>query len=320
MKIGFDRRDALVGEGYAVSAHLAEGWAGELIKKSFPTVKNILIKESILKEEPQISGIASMLRSHGYTLVAWNGSREELISRATDDDLLITFGNAHALTVDADILSSTELAIPHFWWLTKPCEAFRLLPEGLRAPTAVFADPTLYDEAAWYDALPYAVRLGVLFDRDLFSLVYSSYDPVTLLARGCRLTGDLAREDAGNVRSRLAFGAMMSQVLDRLTDHEMTEAEVLALGMLYEVRLGASLGVSNPRKLGDVEGVLSYHGYPRALDVGGEELRDAFLALYGDRETLTLTLPTAIGKCRTAAYDVPALARLLTSLGTTEPR
>ncbi len=319
MKIGYDRQDALVGAGYAVSAHLAEGKVCELMRDPFFSGRTrVLICRAISDAEPHLQGIASVLRAGGYTVSAGDGTPENLRARLAetgDDSILLTYGDLHAMATDADVPVEFDSPIPHLWWVSRPCDAFCLPPEGLPAPLLTLVDPTLYAPEDLTAALPYALRPGILFDKHLFSLVYSSFDPVTLFTRGCRLMQDLAREDAGNVRARLAFGTMMAEVIHHLAGGELTDAEALALGMLYEVRLGAKLGVSNPRKLADLEGVLAYHGFPRAIAASGEELSSAFTTLFGAQETQTLTLPVAIGKCRTAEYATETIARLLLSLG-----
>ncbi len=320
MKIGFTRQDALEGATYAVSAHLAEGRAAEILHNCFPHLKTLLVRDAVLgKEEPHFCGIAAMLTSHGYSLLPWDGTTAALLDRVAQSApgtvALFTWGDLYAMLPDADALAAASAeGVTHLWWRSRPRDAFCLAPVGLRPVELSFTDPTLFDDAAWGDALPYAVRLGVLLDRHLFSLIYSSYDPVTLLARGCRLTEDLAREDTGNVRARLAFGAMMAQVIDRVTENEMTEAEALALGMLYEARLGARLGITTSRKLADLEGILSYHGYPRAVTASGEELMQAFRTLFGTRDTVTLTLPLTIGTCRTTDVPSATIERLLPTL------
>ncbi len=312
MKIGFERQDPLAGERYVVSGHLAEHLAANVMEKHFPEATDILVREAFLNsEEPNFSGIASMLTAHSYTIIPWDGTADALGQRARKT-ILLTAGDMHAMTIDADVLAAAEAEnVVHVWWLASPRDAFRLPPVGVREVDLMLVDPSLFDVVAWLDALPYAIRLGILFDKHLFSLVYSTYDPLTLLTRGCRLVENLVREDAGNVRARLAFGAAMEQVIDRIAADELTEAEATALGMLYEVRLGARLGVCNPRKLADLDGVLTFYGYPRAIVATAEELCESFHALYGGRDTLTLTLPTAIGACRTADYDTATLHRLL---------
>ncbi len=311
MKFGMERRDALSGGGYAVSAHLLEGRAAHEIKKRFPSVDVILVRGLKDEEEPVKQAIASMLEKNGYLVTPWDGTRMSLAEYA-EHGAVLTRGGMHDMVMDADANAAEQkLRLPHIWWQSMPREAFSLPADGVRYADLVLSDPTQFTEEMWVDAVPYATRLGVLFDRDLFSLVYSSYDPATLLARGCRLVQNLLAEDAGNVRARLAFGERMAQVVDRITDCEMTAAEALAVGMVYETKLGAKLGVSNPRKLSDLEGVLTYHGLPNGIAVTGAELAETFTTLYGGEEHISLTLPTAIGKCRTAEYATEMLIKFI---------
>ncbi len=313
MRIGLERRDALAGTGYAVSAHLAEGGAAALFRARFPAVTEVLLHHTDDGEAPMILGISSMLAAAGYAIKDWDGS-SEMPALHRETGMLLTVGDMHTMVVGADARGDGEEALPHVWWIDHPREAFCIPPIGVRRADLTVADPALFTEEVWCEAVPYAARLGVLFDRDLFSLVYSTYDPVTLLVRGCRLVQDLLAEDRGNVRARLAFGGMMAQVVDRLADGELAPHESLAIGMVYEARLGAKLGVSNPRKLADLDGTLTYHGLPRAVAATAEELVGAFDVLYGGRDTLPFTLPTAIGKCRTADYKAETIRRFIGEL------
>ncbi len=316
MKIGLERRDKLSGARYAVSAHLHESGAAKELKKRYPDRGVILFVKHGEKDnaEPIVQGISSMLAANGFAVCDYHGITDELMQHAADGILLV-WGDAHDMVRDADILVASGASMPLVWWQATPEDAFVLPPVGVGRADTVFSDPSFFTPAMWQDALPYAARLGVLFDKDLFSLVYSTYDPVTLATRGCRLTQDLLFEDAGNVRVRLAFGETMAQVVNRLTQGELTPAEALAIGMSYEIRLGTKLGVCNPRKVGDLDGALTYHGLPRGIDATGEELCRAFLEICGRKENLTLTLPIVIGKCRTADYPVETLARLIGEIG-----
>ncbi len=309
MKIGLKRVDSLRGTGYAVSAHLLEGDAAEDIRVRFPEVKKILVKNG---EEPEKLGITPMLSRAGYEVALWDGT---VAAQSADgaSSAVLTVGDVTDMSKVQDLLlgMGEEQRPIHLWWMTSPAGAFMLPPEGVTMPELALCDPTLFTEEMWEAAHVHAARLGVLLDKDLFAYVYSSYDPVTLCTRGCRLVQDLVLRDAGNVRTHLLFGEVMAQVIDRVTGCEMTRAEALSIGMVYEVALGAKLGACTRRKLADLEGLFTYRGLPTAVDATGGELAEAFESIYAGRDHVILSLPTAIGRCRAAEYAVRDVARLI---------
>ncbi len=310
MKIGYERKDALAGARYAVSAHLCEEIGAEELRKRFPKVETFLTRDSA---EPQKARVLEMLRTAGYTVETWAGERDELAA-CTGETAVLTFGGAEAMRRDADQIDAAcgDAEMPHIWWLSSPGEAFCLPRAGCAGADLVMCDPTVFANEGWAAAIVYAARLGMMVDKELFHLVYSSFDPVTLLARGCRLVQDLVRGDAGNIRSYLSFGEMMARVVDDMTHEELPHDEALAIGMMYEIYLGTKLGVCNPRKVSDLEGALTYHGLPRAIVASGEELAASFEKVFAGRDSVTFAVPVAIGKGKIVTKDTTDIVNLLT--------
>ncbi len=292
MKVGSRHDDAMRGVKYTVDCHLLEGMATREIKMRYPTVKRVVYRD----DDTVGSEILSAISGGGVSVDIWNG---ELFG---EDTALLTFGGSTAMQRDADELVSLGAgeACVHVWWISAPEAIFEFPPVGVRLPSLTLCDPMVFPSpklGGWEAAVVYALRLGVLLDKGLFDLAYASIDPTAFCARGCRLVQELLAGDR-EVGYRINFGNTMARVVDRLTNNELTKAEALAVGMQYELQLGAKWGVCNPRRLADLTGAMAYHGLPSGIDASDEDVAQMFVELYGMGNELNLTLPTAIGKCR----------------------
>lgn len=185
-----------------------------------------------------------------------------------------------------------------------------LSPAGTRPPDRVFCDPDLFPAAEDPGATVLAIHWGMVFDRGLFDMMYATHTAGAVAQRVTGMAQDLLRaeQDGSPARDYLRFGSTVGDALSAVTEGELTPAEALAVGMLTEARIAARAGIAKTPYLRDLDGVLTFRGLPREVEVPPAQWLSA---LPTDAEgSVTLYLPERIGACAPHSFTPTQLTRL----------
>lgn len=185
-------------------------------------------------------------------------------------------------------------------------------------PSLVICDPDVLKtltEEQYADGMAEAIKYGVAFDRSLFEMIYSSHDISEVIHRCVQIKADVvsADETERGVRRLLNFGHTVGHAIEKMTDHEFTHGQAVAVGMVIVTRCALKMGFCEEDFLSDLIGCITYHGLPRSVIATAEELISAMKTdkkRQGDN--ITLILPKRLGECRPETVRLPDLPRLIT--------
>ena len=185
-------------------------------------------------------------------------------------------------------------------------------------PSLVLCDPDVFatlTEEQYADGIAEAIKYGVTFDRSLFELIYSTHDISEVIRRCVQIKADVvsADEHDNGVRQLLNFGHTVGHAIEKMTDHEFTHGQAVAVGMVIVTRCALKMGFCEEDFLSDLIGCITYHGLPWSVVATAEEL---ISAMKNDKkrrgDEITLILPKRLGECRTETVKLSDLPRLIT--------
>ena len=176
-------------------------------------------------------------------------------------------------------------------------------------PSMVLCDPDVFStltEEQYADGMAEAIKYGVAFDRGLFEMLYADHDISEVIRRSVAIKGDVVAADERDtgVRMLLNFGHTVGHAIEKLTEHEFTHGQAVAVGMIVATRGALRMGYCRENFLDDLVGCITYRGLPNAVLATTEELISAMRSdkkRMGDE--ITLILPRRLGECR--AEKVP---------------
>jgi 3-dehydroquinate synthase len=114
-------------------------------------------------------------------------------------------------------------------------------------------------------------------------------------------------EREGSLRKSLNFGHTAGHAIEALADYRVMHGFAVALGMRYEARLAARLGIMPPTDVGRLEALLDAVGYPRGLEEifpnGAPTPQRMVEAMRADKKAragrIEMALPARIGAMHT---------------------
>ncbi len=182
-------------------------------------------------------------------------------------------------------------------------------------PSLVLCDPDVLQtltEEQYADGMAEAIKYGVAFDRGLFEMLYADHDIEEVIRRSVAIKGDVVRADERDegVRALLNFGHTVGHAIEKLTEHEFTHGQAVAVGMIVATRGALRMGYCRENFLDDLVGCITYRGLPNAVLATTEELISAMKSdkkRMGDE--ITLILPRRLGECRAERIPMSELER-----------
>lgn len=184
-------------------------------------------------------------------------------------------------------------------------------------PSMVLCDPdtfsTLSDEQ-YADGVSEAIKYGVAFDRSLFELLYSDYDVAEVIRRCVTIKSDVVAADErdNGVRQLLNFGHTAGHAIEKLTDHEFSHGQAVAVGMVIMTKAALRSGFCREDFLDDLIGCLTYRGLPTSVLATADEL---ISVMKNDKkrrgDSVTLVLPRRLGECALAPTPLSELDRMI---------
>ena len=170
-------------------------------------------------------------------------------------------------------------------------------------PSLVLCDPSVFatlTEEQYADGMAEAIKYGVAFDRGLFEMLYADHDIEEVIRRALTIKGDVVSADERDegVRALLNFGHTVGHAIEKLTEHEFTHGQAVAVGMIVATRGALRMGYCRENFLDDLIGCITYRGLPNAVIATTEEL---ISAMRSDKkragDEITLILPKRLGEC-----------------------
>ncbi len=180
-------------------------------------------------------------------------------------------------------------------------------------PSLVLCDPNTFQtlsEEQYADGMAEAIKYGVAFDRSLFELIYASHDITEVIRRCVQIKADVVAADEHDtgVRRLLNFGHTVGHAIEKLTEHEFTHGQAVAVGMIVATRSALRAGYCEEDFLSDLIGCITWHGLPNAVIATEDEL---ISAMRSDKKRLgdeiALILPKRLGECRVETVKLSAL-------------
>ena len=184
-------------------------------------------------------------------------------------------------------------------------------------PSLVICDPDLFGTLSpeqYADGMAEAIKYGVAFDRSLFETIYSTHDIAEVIRRSVQIKADVVGADEYDrgVRQLLNFGHTVGHAIEKITDHEFTHGQAVAVGMIVMTRCALHMGFCEQDFLDDLIGCITYHGLPSAVLADAEEL---ICAMKNDKkrrgDEIALVLPKRLGECRMETVKLSELGRLI---------
>lgn len=176
-------------------------------------------------------------------------------------------------------------------------------------PSMVLCDPDVFStlpEETYADGMAEAIKYGVAFDKGLFEMLYADHDICEVIRRAVAIKGDVVASDERDegVRQLLNFGHTVGHAIEKLTEHEFTHGQAVAVGMIVATRGALRMGYCRENFLDDLVGCITYRGLPNAALLTTEELISAMRSDKKRRgDEITLILPRRLGECH--AETVP---------------
>ena len=186
-------------------------------------------------------------------------------------------------------------------------------------PIGVLCDPDVLATLppdVFADGMAETIKYGVLCDAPLFELLASGKDAIDLesvVERCVAIKAGVCANDECDLgqRQMLNLGHTFGHAIERCSGYCLPHGHAVAVGMVYSTRIAVGLGLSDQSCVKRLCDALTRNNLPTSAPYTAAELAEAAL---GDKkragETLTLILPTAIGKCVLHPVPVSQLATL----------
>lgn len=150
-------------------------------------------------------------------------------------------------------------------------------------PSLVLIDPTVLNSLSteqFISGMAEAVKHGVIREAALFEFIEArreailAMEPETLshlLESNCAIKAAVvsADEREGNLRQILNFGHTLGHAVEALSGFKMLHGQCVAVGMVLEAELSASLGLLPESDLARLENLLAALGLPVRVDLPG---------------------------------------------------
>lgn len=219
---------------------------------------------------------------------------------------------------DAELWRSVERGVEgqavHFAWMPTTFRAgLRVPPYGARIPDSFFCDADLFlseSEEAYQSAIPYAVEMGLTFDKWFFDTMYSSFNPAPVVRRVVDFWVHLAKAEQKGASTLRKRRAVLADVVKAL-DETLTDAESLAIALVWEARIARGIGASRENYLDDLVGMFSFWGFPLNIACTAEELLAALADKVDEEGQIVLYLPRKRGECAPYALTPQNIVTLL---------
>ena len=183
-------------------------------------------------------------------------------------------------------------------------------------PSAVICDTdcliTLSDDL-FADGLAEAIKTGILFDRELFDLCDNARDSGNIeeiIFRCVQWKAKIVSEDEKEtgVRKLLNLGHTPGHAIEKLSNYTVSHGNAVAIGTVIMARAAERLGLTSTPCAAEISLMLLSNGLHVSPRYSAEQLAEAAL---NDKkrsgDSITLVLPTEIGKCITETFPVSAL-------------
>ncbi len=148
-----------------------------------------------------------------------------------------------------------------------------------------------------------AVKMGMLFDPDLFALLTRDgpdFDRETVIARSVELKRDVVAEDEFDRgrRALLNLGHTLGHAVEAESGFTLSHGQCVAIGMAVVCRAAAKYGVCPPDLPARLEAALDRFGLPTRTDIPFPALMERMLS---DKKraggTIGVIVPKAVGRC-----------------------
>lgn len=140
-------------------------------------------------------------------------------------------------------------------------------------PKAVFMDLAVLDtlpEREWRNGVVEMLKHGLIKEAKIFQALL---DPQALKApaflaqmiyESCKIKKKIIEQDEQDlgIRQILNFGHTIGHALEIMEDYKISHGEAVAIGMIVEAHLAASMGVLDPELVVQIERVLRAYGLP----------------------------------------------------------
>lgn len=175
----------------------------------------------------------------------------------------------------------------------------RIPPYGARIPDSFFCDADLFlseSEEAYQSAIPYAVEMGLAFDKWFFDTMYSSFNPAPVVRRAVDFWVHLIKAEQKGISPIRARRSVLADVVKGL-DESLTDSESLAIGLVWEARIARAMGVARENYLADLTGMFAFWGFPLGIAYTEAELLAALADKVDGDGHVVLYLPRKRGEC-----------------------
>ncbi|MBQ3378822.1 MAG: 3-dehydroquinate synthase [Clostridia bacterium] len=168
------------------------------------------------------------------------------------------------------------------------------------------------------DGVAEAVKTGVLFDEELFSLFENggfSFDKLPFVIERCvEHKGRVVEADEFDrgERQLLNLGHTVGHAIERLSDYGISHGHAVAAGMGIISRAAAAMGICSQDTAKRIERALINNSLPVRSSYTSREISDAALSdkkRKGDE--ISLVVPERIGKCRLMKINVSELQSII---------
>lgn len=182
-------------------------------------------------------------------------------------------------------------------------------------PSMVLCDPDVFStltEEQYADGMAEAIKYGVAFDKGLFEMLYADHDICEVIRRAVAIKGDVVATDERDegARQLLNFGHTVGHAIEKLTEHEFSHGQAVAVGMIVATQGALRMGYCRENFLDDLVGCITYRGLPRAVLATTEELLSAMRSDKKRRgDEITLILPRRLGECRVETVPMADLEK-----------
>ena len=163
------------------------------------------------------------------------------------------------------------------------------------------------------DGCAEVIKYGVIYDRDFFDYLAASglaFDRERVIERCVQLKRDVVMEDEFDTGARmyLNLGHTIGHGVEAKSEFTLSHGKSVAIGMAIVARAAANRGLLSPEDRDRIVGTLAAFGLPIETGFAPEDL--ARFALSDKKRTggtVSLIVPTAIGKCRIVPTPVETL-------------
>ena len=204
--------------------------------------------------------------------------------------------------IDSSIGGKTGVDVP----------AGKNLLGAFHQPRIVVADPELLASLSSVQlaaGLAEAVKHGVIADAEYFAFLEGEYAAIfakhapaleRVVRRSVEIKAAVVAQDEREKGKRaiLNFGHTIGHAIEATSKYEVLHGEAVAIGMVYESRIGEQLGIAAAGTAQRIRGVLELLHLPVALP-DASQLDDLVAAMRADKKVrageIRIALPRAIG-------------------------